>query len=651
VPDRGDELQSATKRALLLAGLVRRAEEDPNFELSAGEEEALLAIAGATGAPTETLNDWNVALRFCTLVAPERNRALARRVAGAIGAELLDQSPLPETIGRTAALVVLERLVLAAVAVDDRNLAHRALQRLTARIGELFLVADLGPAFLALRPVGVTLRDAAMLAFEKVDLRLAVETAEAGRMKLLSAVAAGSSHPSRAPKPEPPEVLPIPPAVVSTLLDPDPEAIRDLVENRLTDADLSAALIAMTQPWERLVSTYEATPTGNGVPDETWRQALNEPSLEWITQTLDENQLLVYPFVSERRVGMVLVASDAIVSTISEGEESISAEENSRLAGAGLAHSLAETLQQAGGRADPTDIRFVAWDPSSELAIQEISAGFWLTHDLAQAGPSRASPTMRQAPAVMPSARALAAPSNPIPSPLRTVSFLGDPTGDLAGPWLEAGGWHRQFDDRAQLHMGAAATSEALAEGLRQADLVVVSGHGFGARSDGAFGIRLADGDMTHSDLLETAGDVRASMAILSCCWAASSARGAVEVEVLGLATTLLALGVQQVLAPLVPIADNAAGVIGAIVAASLADGLDLRHALPAAIGFARESDLVRAPSSLPPILTEICPHDQADLDSSGTVDKEVYLETLGQFAVFSGGLPPRGATNHPTAN
>lgn len=626
-----DELWGASERATLLTGLLRRAGESPDLELSDGEAEALLAVATAAGAPTEMLNDWNEALRLCTMLAPKRNRDLARKVVDAIGTEILDRRQLPDAIARTSALVVLERLVLAAVVVDERNLARRALQRLTARIGELFLVADLGPAFLAMRPVGVFLRDAALLAFDKGDLKLAVEIAEGGRMKLLSAVAAGDVSPLRETEPEQPDLASIPAPVALTLLEPEPEAIIDLVDNRLTEAELSAALIALTQPWERLVSTREATPTGSRVPDEIWRRALSEPSLEGITQSLGDEQLLVYPFVTEERVGMILVAADGTVSLVSDGVQDFSAEENHWIAGAGLV----DFLQEDGRWADRTDIHFVAWDPNSELATQQISTGAWLIHDQAQTEPEAAR-TEGPAPTIIPSARLLESAGKPSPTPPEAISFLGDPTCDLAGPWVEAGGWHCRFGDRVDLKMGAAATSGALIEGLREADLVVVSGHGFPARSDGAFGITLADGAVTHADLLEVAGDVRASTAILSCCWAASSARGAVEIEVIGLATTLLALGVQQVLAPLIPIDDRATSIVGVTVAGALANGLDLRRALPAATAVA-DSDPIRAPSVLPSALAKICPHNQDALDSCGAVGKADYLETLGQFAVFGG--------------
>ncbi len=639
MPDRREAERVYGDLADAIIAVQRAAADGPRGGLDDRIVRALSRVPTWDGPPVRALHLWHMALQMCAEVEWREAAPVLRRLVVEIGAQILERRDIPASVARTSGLIVLEALVLAAVAVDEPALANRALRRTSVRVNELFLDAGLGPGFLARRPATTHLRDAAFRAFDRVNRVLAVEAAEAGRTKLLSAVAAGHAGPA----PRPPPVMGIAPSprlaavgeqVSQVLGRPSARRIREMVG----EPHIVEVLKHLTQPWERLVATERGSASRELISDEVWGRALIEPSITWIMQNLENHQLLIYPYVAEEYFGFVLVAAEALASVIwLRSDLDVPDELNVNWVIGGL---LTESIDLAFANAPEAgpfgDIRIVAWDASRESAIQQIATGMWMLELLGE----DQQPEPARAPiALLPSARMLpmAAPPPDAPSP-DTVCFTGDPTGDLAGPWIEAIAWRKAFGDRATVAMGAAATRAAVLSGLEHDDLVVISGHTVGVAGDEAFGIRLADGDLTHEDVLGLGGRRCASQVILSCCSAASTVGGTVRDEMLGLVTALLAVGVRQVLAPLVPVGDRGAGVIGSVLAGALHDGWDVRQALWIVGATARDfSRPVRVPSTLPAAWVEACPHSQDEMTLRGTIAPQVYLKTLLEFSVFGG--------------
>jgi hypothetical protein len=427
-------------------------------------------------------------------------------------------------------------------------------------------------------------------------------------------------------------------AVVAVLTPPNAEAIRDLVRMRLDDDQLADVLVRLVEPWERLIAAGDDIVAAE-VPDELWDGALVEPTVAWMTAQLADDQMLVYTFVDDERIGFILVFSFGVSSLIVRGRdvrEERSARAN-RQAGTQLADTIETVLDHLDFTGDrPGDVRFVAWDPDNELAVQQIATGFWTAGESSPGDPEADDPPVpRHAAMLMASARGLATLANPRPPGPPATTFLGDPTGDLGGPWVEAIAWRTTLGERASILMGSQATCSAALTALSESDVVVISGHTVGTAGDEAFAIGLADGVLSHSDLLARRKAVRASMVVLSCCAAAATLDGPARVELLGLVTSLLALGVQQVLAPLVPVYDRPAGVVGAAIAAEVAEGADLRQALAAATGHNDPSRPCRASTELPPEWADACPHE---LTPYGVVGSVPYMQTLRELTVFGGG-------------
>jgi hypothetical protein len=631
-----------------LTNLVNALASDPGHPLNTSDADLLAEIPGLDLPPLALLHHWALALGICTRAAachPQHD--LIASVTVAIGEELLGRRDIPEAIGRTAALPLLESLVDAAIAAGDSTLAERALRRLSAALNQLFLSNELGPSFLTSRPTGNNLRGAALRAFDQIDRRMAVEVAEAGRMKLLSSIAAARSQPGPTAVEEVPRVPrdrpPLPDELAALIANPSREDIGRLVGTQLDDDALAAVVRSLALPWVRLATSRGGSVSGSEVSDEIWQQALIEPSLEWIFRSLAENQLLVYPFLTDGSIGAVIVTSQSVFSFLRPLEgfpDGTTASTIRHLVGSEILQTTLVHLAETGMTREDWDVRFVAWDSDTDLAAQQIATGFWLTPMLARAAGQEAGPEPGLPPTIMPTARLLRARSNRPHRPPRAVGLLGDPTEDLPGTWIEAIAWEDRFGDRLRPHMGKAATREAALTCLRECDVVVISGHADG--DAGGTSLRLADGVLFHGDLLLSRRDIRASTVILSCCWGALTAQ-TVKTEVMGLATTLLALGVQEVLAPLVPIDDPAAGVVGAYLASAVAEGSDLREALSRTAEAILGAPLPPVSSQLPTGWAEICPHDQETLDSRTNVSPDALLATLCEFSVFGSGLVPSG--------
>jgi hypothetical protein len=614
-----------------LAAVAIEIGKEPLRALDRDDEAALAGAASADLPPVLLLHHWTLALAVCARASQSHpRRDLIVEVTAAVGAELLTRK-LPAAASRTATAPVLEMLVEAAISVGDTKLAERALGRLAATFSALFLSAGLSSEFLSLRPTTGGLRKAALKVFEQGDLKMALEIAETGRMKLLSSLASGGPRSAVAAVTKAPEVSSfVVDRLVAVIGQPDAETIDTMVGSELDEQQLASAARALVLPWVRLASTYEEHFSGREISDEVWGKVLTEPSLEWLAGALGERQVLVYPFVDDDFIGAAVLAQGELFSFLQRVEGLL--DEDPAASEVALGGELKKGILSHLNRERPDvqewDVRLVAWDGESEMSAQRIGTGFWLGPLLLGEAPL--------VPVMMPTARLLKMENRDSGSPPEVVSFLGDPTLELVGPWIEGIGWSSSFGSALRPYMGEAATKEAALTALCESDLVVFSGHTFGEEGDDGFGLRLADGILTHSDLLGVHGEVRASTAILTCCSAASISHS-VEAEVVGIVTTLIGLGVRQILAPRVPIDDPAAAVFGARTAIAAADGCDLRQSLAVVGKECLEPTPPTVSVTLPADWVDICPH-RDKLPSYAEVSRRELLDLLREFSVFGGG-------------
>jgi hypothetical protein len=138
-------------------------------------------------------------------------------------------------------------------------------------------------------------------------------------------------------------------------------------------------------------------------------------------------------------------------------------------------------------------------------------------------------------------------------TPSAGVALIAGP--GLPGARAEVRRLGRQYPE-AEVLVGRAATVEAVLGAIERADVVHVAAHGsFRADSPLFSSIRLADGPLTVYDLEQVARAPR--LVVLSACEAASVAVRSGD-EPLGTAATLLELGVDQVIAPVMAVPDDA---------------------------------------------------------------------------------------------
>ncbi len=125
------------------------------------------------------------------------------------------------------------------------------------------------------------------------------------------------------------------------------------------------------------------------------------------------------------------------------------------------------------------------------------------------------------------------------------------------------------------------ATAAELVDALAGADLVHVAAHGQHQPASPLFSsLRMADGDVYAHEL--PTGDVRAGHVVLSAC-EVGTAQVRPGDEPLGLAHTLLALGVGSVVAAVAPVPDDATAALMAAYHAGLTRGIASDEALAAA--------------------------------------------------------------------
>jgi tetratricopeptide (TPR) repeat protein len=171
--------------------------------------------------------------------------------------------------------------------------------------------------------------------------------------------------------------------------------------------------------------------------------------------------------------------------------------------------------------------------------------------------------------AVVPSARAwLDAMRRPPPQPGARPLLVAGP--DLPGAVAEVAALARAYGAATVLE-GDDARSERVLAALGRTSVAHLATHGT-FRSDNPLfsSLRLADGELTVHDL--EALDPPPALVVLSACDAGSNTVGPGD-EVLGLAAALLGMGVRTLVAPVVPVPDDAAAELMVLFHAHLRAG------------------------------------------------------------------------------
>lgn len=618
--------------------------------LTPSQLDAVHRAAVWPGPPNQVVHVWGLALRICAEHRPDPG---LHEAASRLGQAILTTRPLPTELERSSGLPVLELLVLVAAQSGAFDLAHDAVVRVRARTNELFLDLDLGAEYLWRRPDTLLLRSAAAAAFEAYELELAVDCMEAGRMKVLSAVAAGIAPPHEDAVHSGSTLLSDSAAELLLKIydDPDRPANATAVDLLRAGDELAAAARSLTTPWLPLLSLspsdrkkHSAAP----IAPEVWSIVVQEPTVERILKRLPDHAMLAYPVVAADYVGVVLLAGGQLGSGIVRRNEMselpVKWEDSGRnhFLGMCIEETAYQWADQAIEGGELTDVLLVDWSPHDSGAVSQLRDGWTeaaCVRALSSGAGGDSDPRNGLLPAVLPSARLL----RPEPEHLSeapSVWFLGDPSGNLGGPWIEAERWARDLPT-TRFSMHFAATGESFLEALTTADLVVLSGHGM-AEQDGGVHLVMHDRLVSHQELLGLAGEVRATQVMLSCCFA-GSVRRSIAVEAMGVSTCLLALGVDVVLAPLQPVADLPAAVVGRLITEQVALGRGLRAAyanvrrrvLAATLQKRASIDLSVDLDS--PVLTG-CPH-QLDALAAATAPLAPVNSTLSKLVVFGGGL------------
>src|ERR1039458_6154200 len=445
----------------------------------------LARFSAWSGPPDETMSLWGSVLELCIHPfpgdPPPALRTFVIEVARQItDGEIADVGRAP----RGSVMLILEVLVLACLVIDEPGVATRTLRRWASVVNEAFLEAELGPRFLGTRPDTGALRAAAYLAYERAEIGLAVEAAEAGRLKFLAAVAGGApavGAPHHGGADLAVQLSAGQAERLRALIDrPSRGAAEDLVKPDEAQAvDLAKLLHALATPWHRLTSApvgdaRAALLTADPISDAVWSEALREPTAEWLVATLRDHQMLIYPFLTADHLGCVVWTRGDGHSFQMDRSEIPPDAVDAQIFGAHLPVACAAVFGGRTGRREWSDVRVVDWDRDETENAQGVAVGYAMA-------PTHSRRHVRTAVAtVIPSARILPAHRRGLASGRPEVTFIGDPTQDLPGPWLEARAWRSRYGNAVGLHLGSAATRARTLEAFRTSSVVIVRGAPFG---------------------------------------------------------------------------------------------------------------------------------------------------------------------------
>jgi hypothetical protein len=603
-----------------------------------------------TGPSAEQLHLWILVLELASL---RPRLAESVRVVRRLSQRVLDKNELPTNVERTTGLTMLELLAATATRVGEPDIALRAVRRLGARTNELFLQTGMSERFLELRPEGRHLRAAAYDAFRQVERELAVACAEAGRMKLLSAVATGVANQRvaaghRAGDEDVPAMDPTLVAQLGRIITaPNLVSASASVEQMRDVGTLESIVQDLVSPWRELSSLQ--VQNDNALPaqleEREWSTSLREPDLAWFAQYVPEGVVVLYPFSFDDAFGFAAVTSTTLSSSLLSGDklaelqciETPGAGPFSAARWTGI-HLILQTELLLPGVERVEELVVVDWDPAGKESVRDLISGWslgLLARSLDEEHVTQPTDPVDCIASVIPSARLLASPRTPTPDPTAPIRFIGDPSNNLVGPWYERRKWLDVFGERVEDLMGANATCESTVKALRSSDLVIISGHGL---ATGDVALSLSDGLLSYRDLLNIRLE-RSPEIILSCCSAASLDPAVVGEELLGLTTVLLAIGARRVIASSLPVSDGPAAVMGSSMASAVAGGLDTRsgfsHVLHRFEKDAHPNSTIYLPAMGTEELGPSCPHPPAAFAKDRHVPVVDVLETLRLFHVY----------------
>lgn len=467
-------------------------------------------------------------------------------------------------------LPMFEYAVFHAILAEDSDLASAALECFRAAVNEALLVAnDIESLIVEIGSNGV-LEKAAVAAFRR-KMSVGLEIAESGRAKLLTALATGllpTFEDSRSRK-----LLRAP--VKDGLRRVGQQQAAELFEGFLEGAvknpiaawrecltsvggTWSDTITSMLQPWPRLAFLAEdRAPTRSSSRLERRGPALQDPLIP---------EMVAWTGLGCAAVWAVGCSDDPYLAFLLPGERLMFVgPEVDDLDGAdpGVDDSASAVVRWWAQRSPAMRRAYLAWKQIQEdipklqrIVVIDCARSPDVAVDVGH-GVSLAAADSR-APAVIPSFRFIQRQPRPAPPVAREVTVLANPTGDLAGCFLEAVWWSVRCDLLPTIHLHAEATCGAFIEGLCTSRLVVVAGHGATDDLAGAV-LRLADGIISIDELLELDGAICAERVVISSCWGAGrSTTPRTRREHLGVASCLLSLGVQQIVASTSPVSDLA---------------------------------------------------------------------------------------------
>jgi hypothetical protein len=166
-----------------------------------------------------------------------------------------------------------------------------------------------------------------------------------------------------------------------------------------------------------------------------------------------------------------------------------------------------------------------------------------------------------------------------------TITHLGDWSGTLAGPWIEAAYAQAIFGDSARILYPGTPNWPTEDTEDEHAELLIVSSHGYYANeSGGGFG-RLSFGSVSvgvHETIDGKFGSPRAAM--LASCEVGRSWNSIDQQNGMSLPAVLLHKGVEQVTSPVAPVDDMASCVLVTRTLHALSEGAEAPDAAPMAL-------------------------------------------------------------------
>lgn len=530
------------------------------------EVDEFVADVQASGEEDEDRAAWILNAAHAALMLSRRGVQIDTSVVGRLADAALAAARSPRVPQTAVGLPLLELAILFGVLVSDERLARSALASYRAAVNQRILMApDFAAALDSVQTLGA-IDDATTEALKR-KLGIALEIAESGRAKLLTAMAAGLL-PDLGDRRD--RSVPVVPTVegFGDLVDrmfaspgADPfGAVTELLR-KTSWADAVASLVV---PWRTLSHAEELDRLGGGwnprVAQELRSSALADPDVEELLDLSEEGRVLTWalgdlddPYVAMLLADGTLLLGDGDVEQPPDFTDlgPVTREELWQRVPEATRRAL--VLHALNGHRLPDGARTVVIDCAVDPRVAiDVANGISLASN------------EKRIPPIASSARLLQM-HKPVerPEPAKEVTVFANPTGDLPGSLLEASAWAARKDIAPRLLMQGQATVEAFLAALCDSRLVVLSTHGRANQRTGA-ALRLADGEVSIEHLLRLDAAIAAERVILSCCWGGAHSTWISRREALGVVSCLLALGVGEVIAPVDAVDDLATGIFGA---------------------------------------------------------------------------------------